>query len=278
MGGAGLWAAIRLDLGEVLRSRWMFFCLAVYLALGAIFVLVGFRESMVLGFTGLGRVLFSLCHVLVLVLPLLALTGAGPAVVRSREEGSLEFWLSQPIGRGAWLVGVTAVRYLALAVPLAVVLGGLALWAELVLGQAVPWAFLGQALLLCGSLLWAFVALGIATSVGVRSLARATTLLLLFWALAVALVDFALIGLLLEWRLPPQAVFALAAANPVQAVRVALLAGVEPDLSVLGPVGFYLVNRLGPVVLFGVGVGWPLVFGAIAWIWAWRAFRTRDLV
>jgi ABC-type transport system involved in multi-copper enzyme maturation permease subunit len=276
--GAGLWAAVRLDLGEVLRSRWMLFCAGVYLALGAIFVLVGLRESLVLGFTGLGRVLFSLCHALVLVLPLLALTGAGPAVVRSREEGSLEFWLSQPIGRGAWLVGVTAVRYLALALPLAVVLGGLALWAGLGLGQPVPWAFLGQALLLCGSLLWAFVALGIATSVRVRSLARATTLLLLFWALAVALVDFALIGLLLEWRLPPQAVFALAAANPVQAVRVALLAGAEPELSVLGPVGFYLVNRLGAEAVFAVGVGWPLVFGGIAWAFAWRAFRTRDLV
>jgi ABC-2 type transport system permease protein len=137
--GPGLWAAVRLDLGEVLRSRWMLFCAAVYLALGAIFVLVGLRESLVLGFTGLGRVLFSLCHALVLVLPLLALTGAGPAVVRSREEGSLEFWLSQPIGRGAWLVGVTAVRYLALALPLAAVLGGLALWAPCS-GPSSPWA------------------------------------------------------------------------------------------------------------------------------------------
>jgi ABC-2 type transport system permease protein len=94
----------------------------------------------------------------------------------------------------------------------------------------------------------------------------------------VALVDFALIGLLLQWRLPAQEVFALAALNPVQVVRVALLAGAEPELSVLGPVGFYLANRLGPRVLLALGIGWPLVFGGIAWTMAWRAFRTRDLV
>ena len=111
-------AVVRLDLGEVLRSRWILLCLGVYAALAGVFGLVGLRESAVLGFTGLGRVLFSLCHALVLILPLLALTGSGSAIARSREEGSLELWLSQPIGRTAYLAGVTLVRYAALALPL----------------------------------------------------------------------------------------------------------------------------------------------------------------
>jgi len=278
----GRWAAIlavaRLDLGEVLRSRWLPFCLAVYGALAAIFVLVGLRESMVLGFTGLGRVLFSLCHSLVLVLPLLALVGTVPAVVRGREEGSLELWLTQPVGRGTWLLAVTGVRYLALVLPLLAVLGALVVWAGAVQGEPVPWRFLGRALLLSAALLWAFTGLGIATSVAVRSLAVANTVLLLLWVLAAALVDFALIGLLLQWELPPRAVFALAGANPVQMARVALLAGVEPELSVLGPVGFYLAHRLGAAWLFALGVGWPLLFGCMAWALGLRVFRRRDLV
>ena len=57
-------AVTRLDLGEVLRSRWLPFCVGIYALLGIIFVFVGMRESSVLGFTGMGRVLFSLCHVL----------------------------------------------------------------------------------------------------------------------------------------------------------------------------------------------------------------------
>ena len=56
--------------------------------LAALFVLVGLRESSVLGFTGVGRVLFSLCHAFVLWLPLLALVGTGTAIARARERGA----------------------------------------------------------------------------------------------------------------------------------------------------------------------------------------------
>lgn len=273
-----LLAVARLDLAEVRRSRWILFCLLVYGVLAGLFLLVGLRESTVLGFTGLGRMLFAFCHALVLVLPLLALTGAGPAIARSREEGSLELWLSQPIGRTPYLAAVTIVRYAALLAPLLLVLAGVALWARLALRETVPWAFLLRAGLLSAALLWAFVGLGMAVSVRARSLARVTTWLLLFWALAVALLDVALIGVLLQWRLPARAVFALAVANPVQAARLALLASAEPELAVLGPVGFYLANRIGPQALFAIGVGWPVAFGAGAWALALRAFRRRDLV
>jgi sulfite exporter TauE/SafE len=70
-------AGARLDLGEVLRSRWLVLCLVLYALLGGVFVLVGMRESNVLGFTGVGRVLFSLCHALVLFLPLGSAASAG---------------------------------------------------------------------------------------------------------------------------------------------------------------------------------------------------------
>ena len=101
-------AVARLDLGEVLRSRWLVLCLVLYALLGGVFVLVGLRESNVLGFTGVGRVLFSLCHALVLFLPLLALLASVQAVNRARDDGSLELFLSHPIGRGAYLAGVAA--------------------------------------------------------------------------------------------------------------------------------------------------------------------------
>src|SRR3970282_1176892 len=100
---AELAAVTRLDLGEVLRSRWLLLCLGLYAALGRVVVLVGLRGSSLLGFTGVGRVLFSLCHALVLFLPLLALLATVQAVNRAREDGSLELFLSHPIGRGSFL-------------------------------------------------------------------------------------------------------------------------------------------------------------------------------
>ncbi len=271
-------AVARLDLGEVLRSRWLLFCVGVYTVLGAVFVLVGLRESSVLGFTGMGRVLFSLCHALVLLLPLLALLATGSVVNRAREDGTLEFLLAQPVGRGAYLTGVTAVRLLALVLPLVVVMAALALAGRVAFGQPAPWAFVGRALALSTALLIAFVGIGTAVSVGVRSAARATTVLLLVWAAGIALVDFALIGLLLQWRLPARAVFLLAVANPVEAARIALLAAAEPDLAALGPVGFYMATQVGSRALFALGVAWPVVVGASAWGLALRSFRRGDAV
>ncbi|HSJ97550.1 MAG TPA: ABC transporter permease subunit [Myxococcota bacterium] len=270
-------AVARLDAGEVLRSRWLWLCLLVYGALAGVFVLVGLRESSVLGFTGVGRVLFSLCHALVLLLPLLALLATVQAVNRARDDGSLELFLSQPIGRGAFLAGVTAVRLAALVLPLVAVMGGFAV-AAVVQGHAVPWSFLARAVAVCAALLAAYVGVGLAVSVSVRNPARAMTLVFLVWMASVALLDFAGIALLLQWRLPPHAVFALAAANPVQAARLALLSAAEPTLATLGPVGFYLANRIGTGALLALGLGWPLAVGALAWGLGWARFRRGDLI
>lgn len=270
-------AVARLDLGEVLRSRWLLMCVLLYAVLGGVFVLVGLRESSVLGFTGLGRVLFSLCHALVLLLPLLALLGTVQTVNRARDDGSLEVYLSHPIGRGAFLAGVTGVRLAALALPLALVMAAVALVGRAG-GQAIPWLFLVRALAVCIALLGAYVGVGVATSVLVRNPARAMTIVFLIWITSVTLLDFAGIALLLQWRVSPQAVFALAVLNPVQSARLALLSSAEPTLAALGPVGFYLANRLGAGALYALGLAWPALVGVAAWLTAWNAFRRGDAV
>ena len=94
---------------------------------------------------------------------------------------------------------------------------------------------------------------GLATSVLVRHPAKAMTLVFGVWIASAALLDFAGIALLLQWRVPAPAVFVLAAANPVQAARMALLSAAEPTLATLGPVGFYLANRVGAEALFALG-------------------------
>lgn len=271
-------AVARLDLGEVLRSRWLLLCLGLYALLAAVFVLVGLRESSVLGFTGVGRVLFSLCHTLVLLLPLLALLATVQAVNRARDDGSLELYLSHPIGRSAFLTGVTAVRLAALALPLAVVMIVLAGAVAFVAGQPIPWHFLARAVAVCTALLTAYVGVGLATSVLVRHPARAMTVVFLIWTASVALLDFAGIALLLRWRVPASAVFVLAAVNPVQAARLALLASAEPTLASLGPVGFYLANRVGSEALLLLGLAWPGLVGVGAWCTAAAAFRRGDAV
>jgi ABC-2 type transport system permease protein len=268
----------RLDWAEVVRSRWLVVCLGLYGILAAGFVLVGLRESSVMGFTGMGRVLFSLCHALVLLLPLVALSVTGQVVNRARDDGALELLLSHPIRRSSYLMAVGAVRYLAVTLPLAILLVALGVGGAWLGGGAIHLGFVARSVGVTAALLWAFAALGLAVSVTVRSPARAMTWLVVLWIAGVALLDFGVIGAMLTWRLEPRVVFLLAVLNPVQTARLALLSAAEPELSVLGPVGFYLANRIGADGLLLLGIAWPLAFGTLCFGFALRAFRRGDLV
>lgn len=276
--GREVWAVAKLDLADVLRSRWMLFSAVVYAVLGAGFVLVGMRESMVVGFSGLGRVLLSFVHTLILILPLLALTATGQVINRARDDGTLELIFSHPVRRSAYFLAVTVTRYLTLVGPLVVLMVGMGLVGRFAFGQEVHWPFLFQSLFVCAALVLAYVGLGVTISTLVRSQPRAVVWMLLVWALGAALVDFGLIGLMLSWRLNPQTVFLIASLNPVQAARMALLAGASSELSVLGPVGFYLAHKIGPAGLYAVGTIWPAALGLGAWGIAVHSFRKADIV
>lgn len=268
----------RLDLAEVLRSRWLVFCLVVHTILAGTFVLVGLRESGVIGFTGMGRALMSWSHALLFLLPLLALSATGQVVNGARDDGSLELLLGNPVSRSAWFIGTSLVRLAALVVPLLVAMPLMALAGALVFGQTVPWDFLLRGLAVSTALLFCFVAIGMCLSTLVRNQSKAVMATILIWALAALLIDFGLVGMMLQWQLPPSAVFALAALNPVQDARLALLSAAQPELSSFGPVGFFVANKVGAHGLLAIGIGWPVLLGATAWIWAHGSFRRADLV
>ncbi|HKI95909.1 MAG TPA: ABC transporter permease subunit [Gemmatimonadales bacterium] len=271
-------ALARLELGDVLRSRWLIFCGALYAALAALFIGIGLHESAVMGFTGMARVLLSLTHALVVLLPLLALTGTGLVVARARGDGTLELLFSQPITRDEYFSAVTLVRFGALFAPLLVLMPGLAVFGALAFHQAVPWGFLARAIVVSAALLWSFTGLGLAVSVRVRELDRVMMYLLVIWVLSVALLDLGLVGLMLQWQLPAPVVFTLAGLNPVETARLALLSGAEPSLGTLGPVGFFLHRTLGATWLFVAGVTWPLAVGTFGWLAARRRLRAGDLI
>jgi ABC-2 type transport system permease protein len=268
----------RLDFAEVRRSRWLLFCQIVHAILAGTFVLVGLRESGVVGFTGMGRALMSWSHALLFLLPLLALSATGQVVNSARDDGSLELLLSNPVSRAAYFLGTSLVRVLALVLPLLVAMPLMALFGTLAFGQQVPWGFLVRGMAVSTSLLLCFVAIGLLVSVMVRNQAKALMLTILVWIAGVALIDFGLVGVMLQWELPPQAVFALAILNPVQCARLALLSAAQPELSTFGPVGFFLANRIGANGLLLLGLGWPLLLGVTAWVWSLASFRRRDLV
>jgi ABC-2 type transport system permease protein len=273
-----LLACARLDLAEALRSRWFLLCSALYLGLAAAVVATAAQQSALFGYAGSDRVLLAFGNALDLTLPLLALLATGTTIGRARDDGSLELVLSQPLSRTSYFAAVTLVRLGVLYVPLVVTTLGAALFARVALGAPVPWDFVARALAVSLALLVAFTGLGLAIATVARAPGRAIVAVLLVWALSAALLDLGLIGVMLRLRLEPAAVFALAAANPVEAARLALLSGVSVDLPTLGPVGFWLATRVGPAARFALGVAWPALVGLAAWAAAARRFSRGDVV
>jgi ABC-2 type transport system permease protein len=270
-------AFLRLELVEALRSRWAQVAAAVdAVALGG-FLWFGLRESSVLGFTGISRVALNVANVLVVAMPLVALLATTQSVPRARATGLFELTLTQPTRRSAWFDGLVAARAAVLLGPLVVMLA-IATISAVALGEAASLPSIARSLGIALALVWAFVGIGLYVSSRARSAERALVWALVVWVVTSALHDFALIGVLLRVRLPPQLVFALAAINPAEAARVAILGASDPELSVLGPVGFWIANGLGPALLTVVGVGWPLALGTIGALAARRRFVRGDLV
>jgi ABC-2 type transport system permease protein len=271
-------AFFRLEVADALRSRWVFFAGFVYLVTFGAFVWLGLRESSVLGFTGMSRVVLNLSNALVLTLPLVALVATNQSVIRARTNGFFELMLAQPCKRRDWLSSAVASRLVVLLAPVVVFLLGAFAYGLGDPSDATLGPLVVRSLLVSLSLSWAFVGVGFFISSISKTPERATVLGLFAWLFASMLHDFALIGALLRWRLPPEVVFALSAVNPVEAARVAILSAIDPELSVLGPVGFWLANAAGPRVAFAIGIGWPAALGALAFAATDHRLSKMDLV
>lgn len=270
-------AFFRLELADALRSRWLTFVALVYGVVFGAFIWLGLRESSVLGFTGLSRVVLNLSNAVVVVLPLVALVATTQTIVRSRTSGYFELFLSEPCRRGDWFRAVVASRLVVIVGPLVLLLL-VTLLAGAALGEEGLTALVVRSLLVTLALVWSFVGIGLLLSSLARTPERATVYALLTWLAATALHDFGLIAMLLQARLVPGVVFALAAANPAEAGRLAMLSGIDPELSVLGPVGFWIANALGSRGALLVGIGWPLLLGALSASFALHRLKRTDLV
>lgn len=265
-------AFCRLELVESLRSKWVAFTFALYAVVFGAFVWVGLGESTVLGFTGLGRVVLNLTNAIVLAIPLLVLIATSQVVVRARRSGLLEMLLAQPCRRSDWFWGVLSSRVVVLLAPLVVVFAAIALFGAREEGLL---AIVARSLSIAAALIWAFTGVGLLISAIAKTPERAIVMALLVWLTASALHDFALMGVLLHANLPPRVVFALAAVNPSEAARIGILTSVDPELSVLGPVGFWLANTLGSTKALLVAIGWPALLGtACLAVAKWRIARS----
>ncbi|HEX6241324.1 MAG TPA: ABC transporter permease subunit [Polyangiales bacterium] len=271
-------ALLRLELSDALRAKWVALTFALYAGLGAAFVWLGLRESSVLGFTGLSRALLNLTSALIVVCPLLVLIGTHGALVRARSSGFCELMLTQPVPRWVWFSAVLAARVLVLAGPFLLLACCAGVASFSLGGEAGVWMMALKSLGVCVALIVGFVGIGLSISAATNTTERAMVWALVAFVVTSALHDVLLISVLLRTSLPPQLVFALASLNPSEAARVGILASADPELSVLGPVGFWLANALGPSLALGAAMAWPALLGVLTAGFALWRIQRADLV
>ncbi|UCC71960.1 MAG: ABC transporter permease subunit [Gemmatimonadota bacterium] len=261
---------VRRELGESLRSRWFVTYSAVFLAGAVALTLFGLSGSQVYGYRGFAKLMAGLVHLALLFVPLMALFPATAAIAGERETGSLEYLVSQPISFGELFWGKWLGVSLAVSLSLSL---GFGFAGAVAVSGGTPWQLVALLLALTLLLAQAFVAIGLLCSALARSRARATSAGLILWIIAVGLGTLGLMGLVLHWGLPRFIVTIWAFANPVEAFRLGVIASLDSDGSLLGPVGGAWVTTLGAGWMIALCLVTLLLWTILPTVLAWWRFR-----
>lgn len=211
------------------------------------------------GFAGFGRTAAGLLNLIMLVVPLMALTAGAGSIAGERERGTLLYLLAQPVSRTQVLLG----KYFGLAAALNCSLCiGFGLSAA-VLAWRTGGVGVGAYIMLIvftALLALAMLSVGLLISVVSRRTTVATGIALFSWLALVFVSDLGLMASSIVFKLRVQEIFGLAVVNPLQSFKMAVIVNMNASLDVLGPVGAYATHTLGS------GLPWILAAAITAWI------------
>ncbi len=93
-----------------------------------------------------------------------------------------------------------------------------------------------------------------------------------------AFIDIALIGLMLQNRISDEVIVTVAMLNPIEVFRIGATSLFDPELTVIGPVAYYLLDTLGTKLLIAYSIVYPVILGIIFSYLGFIAFRKKDLL
>jgi len=266
-----------LDVKESLRSKWFYVYSVVFGGLMALFFITGISDSVVMGFTGLSRMLLIFIQVTIIILPIFILITTVKSISGDRESNVLEYMLSFPVSLKDYYWGKMLGRFATVFLPvfLALILGVIL---GMLKGGALPWKmiFLYSALLF--SLSFVFLGLAFFLSTILKSTDIALGASFVVWIALLAFIDIALMGLMLQNRVSDELVITLAMLNPIEVFRIGAISLFDPELTVIGPVAYYLLDTLGSVWLIIYAFVYPIVIGLLLSYLGYVAFRKKDLL
>jgi len=244
---------------DALASRWFLLYTIAFTVLAVAVSFISLSGVGASGFAGFGRTTAGLLNLIMIVVPLMALTAGAGTIAGERERGTLLFLLAQPISRTQVLLGKYAGLAAALVCSLCIGFGisaAVLAWRTGGIGVATYAMLVGFTALLALGML----SVGLLISVLSRRSMMATGLALFTWLTLVFLSDLGIMAGTILFKLRVQEVFGLGVANPLQAFKMAVIVNMNASLDVLGPVGAYASQS------FGGGLIWLLAAVMLAWI------------
>lgn len=266
-----------LDLKESIRAKWFLVYSVVFGGLIALFFIAGVTESQVMGFSGLSRLLLMYIQVTIVILPIFILITTVRSISGDRDNHILEYMLSFPISLKQFYWGKIIGRFATVFLPVFFAMI-IALIIGVFKGASIPWGifFLYSGLLFSLSL--AFLGIAFFISSIVKSSEVALGLSFFVWIFLLAFIDIALISLMMQNRLSEELIIGISLLNPMEIFRVAAISLFDPELTVMGPVAYYILDNVKQSLLVLFSILYPILLGlAFAWF-GFSIFKKTDLV
>lgn len=265
-----------MDINESLRSRWFLIYSLIFGGIVVALFVTGLTESRIMGFTGLSRLLVTYLQITMAILPVFVLLTTVRSVAGDREAGIFEYLLSLPVGLSAWYWGKMIGRFIVVFLPVLLAMVLAIVWAA-IKGAEIPW---GQVLFYTGFLItlaWCFLGIGMLISSMVRSTDVAQGLAFMTWLILLLFLDLILLGVIIKEGLPAEGVIAIALANPLQVFRTASMMLFDPQLVLLGPSAYVILDHFGHTGYLVWAIVYPILLGSLcAWL-GYVLFRRGDL-
>jgi Cu-processing system permease protein len=259
------------ELRDSLRNRWFLLYTAAFISLTLALSALALSGSDIAGFAGFGRTAASLVNLVMLIVPLMALTTGAQSLAGEQERGSLVYLLAQPVNRAEVLLGKYLGLALALLAALTLGFGSSGLVIALSGGDtAEPGVYL-QLVLLAFLLALVMLSVGFLISAFSRKASVAVGVSLFLWLVFVFFGDLGLMGaaVALKARLAIGELFALSLINPLQVFKMAAVLDIHTTLDILGPAGIYAVQTYRDslmVFLVAILSAWAILTVLLAYV------------
>lgn len=272
-----LWLTAWTDVLESLRARWFTVYTLVFGGLVVLLFVLGLTESRVMGFTGLSRLMLTYIQLSMAILPVFVLITTVRSLAGDREAGVFEYLLALPVPLGAWYWGKMLGRFVMVFAPVFIAMCGAVAWG-LIQGAEIPWLLFGYYTALLMALSWCFLGIGILISSLARSTDVAQGAAFVVWLTLLLFLDLILLGVMIQQQAPPETAVAIALANPMQVFRTGTMLLFDPQLVLLGPAAYLILDVFGTTGFMAYALAYPTLLGSMAAWLGYVVFRRGDLL